>query len=83
MLQRAAPRLPQGQAVAGDFGGAADPDAVAQARDRYLEGLVHHRRFRRAVGIDHRDCDRVALDRVDRNPDPDLAQHQRRVAAQR
>ena len=83
MIERGAPRWPQLRAVAVELGHAADPDPVAQPGDRHLVGLVHDRRFRGAGGIGDRDGERVALDRVDRQVDPDPAQQQRRVAAQR
>ena len=43
--ERLAPRLVQLQRVAGELGGAADADAVAEARDRDLVRLVHHGRL--------------------------------------
>ena len=55
------------RSIAGELGRAADADAVAEPGDRHLVGLVHHGRFRRAVGIGDRHGDRVALDRIDRD----------------
>jgi hypothetical protein len=70
MLQRQAARFAEVVGIARDFRHAADADAVAQAGDGDLVGLVHHRRFRRARGIGDRDGQRIALDRIDRQAIP-------------
>ena len=82
MHQRPASRLAQGVAVACELGGAADPDAVAQAGDRHLERLVHHGADRGAHHVGHRHRDGVALHRIHRQHDPRVAQQRRRVAAE-
>ncbi len=83
VLQGAPARLVQRQRVAGELGGAADADAIAQPRHRHLVGLVHHGRFGRARRVDDRQRQRITLDRIDRDAQAERAQQQRRVAAER
>ena len=81
MVERAATGLTQCHAVAGQFGGSAHADAVAQPRDRHFVGLVHDGRLGRASGVVDRNGDRIALDWIDRNADADRLEHQGRIAA--
>ena len=59
------------------------PHAVAQAGDRDLVGLVHHRRDGRHRWIGDRGGERIALHRIDRHVDAERAQQGRREASRR
>src|SRR6185369_9293879 len=83
MHQRFAARVVQAQGVAGELGGAAGANAVAEPRHRDLVRLVHHRRLGRADGVADRHGDRIALDRVDGDAHADRREQQRRIAAER
>ncbi len=66
MLERAALGRIERAVIADDLRHAADADAILETRDRDLVGLVEHRRYRAARGVDHRHRDREALERVHR-----------------
>ena len=71
------------QAVAGEFGHAAHPQPVVKAGQRDFVGFVEHRRARRFVGIAQRYGQRIAFDRIHRQPDTQLRQLRAAETAQR
>ena len=81
-LQGLAPARVEGEIEAGEFGHATDADALVEAGHRHLVGFVEHGGHRRRVGIDQRHGQRVALDRVHRQVEPEAGGHLARVAAE-
>ncbi len=69
VVQRAAARLAQVQAVTREFCGTANTDAVAQACDCHLVRLVHDGGLGRVLGVGDGHRDRIALDWVNRDAD--------------
>ena len=83
VIERGAACVVELARIAGDFGGAADADAIAEARDRDFVALVHHGRFRRAGGVLDRHRDRIALHRIDRQRNAKRRNQPRRPASER
>ena len=81
-LQRLAPARIQAQVEAAELGHAADADAIVEARDGDLVGFVEHGGLRRRGRVKQRDRQRIALDRVDRDAEPEPGREVARKAAE-
>ena len=81
-LQGGAASRVERQVETGDLGHAADADAVVEAGDGDLVGLVEDGRGRRHRRIGDRHGQRVALERVDRRLDAQRLEQLRAVAAE-
>ncbi|CAB3775275.1 hypothetical protein LMG29542_08657 [Paraburkholderia humisilvae] len=81
-LECFATRVVQRLVEAGNLGHPADANPVIETRDRDLVGFVEHRRYRSRRRIDDRRRERVALQRINRDPDQVL-EEPRRVRTER
>ena len=68
--------------VAGEFSCGGDPQPVAEARDGDQIVLVDAAERRRRLVVADGNCQRIALDRIDRQLEPDGARNIRAVAAE-